>query len=786
MRLLAIALISAGAIGYEILLMRLYSIVQWHHFAFMIISIALLGYGASGTFLVFARAWLVARFFAAWRVCALLFGVSAYGGFALAQRLAFNPLEITWEPEQLLLLGATYALLLVPFFFAATCIGLAFSRFGERIAGVYAADLGGAGLGAIAAVLLMMVLPAELGLIAVLASGPLAAAAARIDRGSLLLVGVALLCVLVPQSWITPQLSEYKGLRVALLAPGARIVAERHSPIGRITVVESPRVPFRVAPGLSLTSPHVPGEQLGLFIDGEGPQPITRFTGDLSTVAYLDHTTEAAPYHARSFERVLVLNAGTGAPVLLARYHHVQHVDAVEPNPSLADLMRGAFASYAGHIYSAPVTLHDTDIRTFVASTSNDYDLINLPLSASRGGSIMSGISETYAYTNEALRRYLARLAPSGMVAITREAKNPPRDALKLIATAIDALAAYGVADPKQHLVLIHSWQTFTLLIKNGPFHERELAGLKTFMAARSFDAGYYPGMRREEANRYNVLDAPYYYDGATALLGGERRRFMANYKFDLAPATDNRPFFDNFFRWSSLPEQLSLHSAAGFPLAERGYLILLATLAQAAVIALVLIVSPLALLRSQGTSYVRWRTLAYFFALGLAFLFIEMAFIQRFTLFLGQPIYAVSIVLASFLVFAGLGAAISGWVSNVLGRGAVIAVVGGIVVLAIAFEAVIVPGMFDIFLQGAPALKAAATAMVIAPLAFLMGMPFPIGLARLAEQRPEQVPWAWGINGCASVLSPVLASLFAIHWGFDAVILLAVGLYAAAAAVRA
>jgi hypothetical protein len=598
-------------------------------------------------------------------------------------------------------------------------------------------------------------------------------------------VGVALLCVVAPQSWIVPQLSEYKGLHVALLAPGARIVAERHSPIGRITVVESPRVPFRIAPGLSLTSPHVPGEQLGLFIDGEGPQPITRFTGDLGTVAYLDYTTEAAPYHARSFRRVLVLSAGTGTPVLLARYHHAERVDAVEPNPSLADLMRGEFAKYAGHIYSAPVTLHDTDIRTFVASTSDDYDLIHLPLSASRGGSIMSGIGETYAYTSEALLYYLARLAPSGMVAITREAKNPPRDALKLIATAIDALAAYGVADPQRHLVLIHGWQTFTLLIKNGPFHEHEIAGLKTFMAARSFDAGYYPGMGREEANRHNVLDAPYYYDGAIALLGGERRRFMASYKFALEPATDNRPFFDNFFRWSSLPEQLSLHSAAGFPLAERGYLILLATLAQAAVIALVLIVSPLALLRSQGTSEARWRTLAYFFALGLAFLFIEMAFIQRFTLFFGQPIYAVSVVLASFLVFGGLGAATSSLISRVLGRHAVVAAVGGIAAVAIAYEAVVVPGMFDVFLQGAPILKAATCTILIAPLAFLMGMPFPIGLARLAGRDPAQVPWAWGINGCASVLSPVLASLLAIHWGFDTVILLAVGLYAAAAAVR-
>lgn len=149
MRLLAIALISAGAIGYEVLLMRLFSIVQWHHFAFMIISVALLGYGASGTFLVFARDWLMARYLTAWRASAMLFGLTAYAGFALAQQLHFNPLEITWAPGQLLLLGATYVLLMTPFFFAATCIGMALSRPDARIGGVYSADLIGAGIGEI-------------------------------------------------------------------------------------------------------------------------------------------------------------------------------------------------------------------------------------------------------------------------------------------------------------------------------------------------------------------------------------------------------------------------------------------------------------------------------------------------------------------------------------------------------------------------------------------------------------------------------------------------------------
>ncbi len=788
MRLLAIGLISAGAIGYEVLLMRLFSIVQWHHFAFMIISIALLGYGASGTFLVFARGWLTAHYLAAWRVSAALFGLTAYAGFALAQRLRFNPLEITWEPSQLLLLSATYALLMTPFFFAATCIGMALSRPDARIGGVYAADLVGAGLGAVGAVLLMVLMPAEAGLIAVLAFGFLAAAIASLDRRSPIWIAAAALCLLAPQRWIEPQVSQYKGLYAALLAPGASIVAERHSPIGRIIVVDSPRVPFRTAPGLSLVSPHTPGLQLGVFIDGEGPQPITRFSGDLSAVAYLDYTTEAAPYHAQRPARVLVLGAGAGSPVLLARYHRAAHIDAVEPNLFLAELMRTRFADYAGHLYDrAPVTLHAEDIRGHIANSAGGYDLIHVPLAASRGGSIMGGISETYTYTTDALTAYLGRLAPGGILALTREAKNPPRDSLKLIGAAIDALRARGVADPAAHLVLVHSWQTFTLMVKNEPFGAEEIARLRRFMASRSFDAGYYPGMRREEANQYNVLDAPYYYDGATALLSSGRARFVADYKFDLRPATDRRPFFDSFFRWRSLPEQISMHASAGYPMTERGYLVLLATLAQAGVLALALIIAPLFLLRAQAPAAERWRTLAYFLALGLAFLFVEIVFIQWFTLFLGHPIYAVSVVLAAFLIFAGLGAAASGAAARMVARRSalkpVVAIVAGIAVLAFVYVAAL-PALFSALTPLAAPAKALAATLIIAPLAFLMGMPFPLGLSRVAQTAPALVPWAWGVNGCASVLSPILASVFSIHWGFDVVIVLAVALYALAAAV--
>lgn len=787
MPLLAISLLSAGAIACEIVLMRLYSIVQWHHFAFMIISIALLGYGASGTFLAFTRTWLVQRYVLAWRVLALLFGVAACVGFALAQRLRFNPLEITWEPGQLLLLAATYLLLFAPFFFAATCIGLAFSRFAERIGGVYAADLVGAGLGALGALLLMTALPAQYWLIAVLGAGFASAAAVAFDRvtPALLAVGVAFVA-LAPRVPLEPQPPQYKGLYAALLAPGAAVVAQRDSPLGRITVVESPRVPFHAAEGLSLASPYTPPEQLGVFIDGAGPEPLVRFDGDLSDVAYLDYTTEAAPYHVRRPGRVLVLGAGAGQSVLLALYHRAGAVDAAEADPFLARLLNARFADYMGRIYQRPpVRFHVAEARAFVAVAGERYDLVQLPLSASASGSIMSGITENYAFTTEAIAAYLDRLAPGGLLAITLQEENPPRVSLKLVATSADALAGRQVAAPGRHIALVCGWRTVTLLVKNEPFTPDEIARLRAFLDERSFDAGYYPGMRREEANRYNILDAPYFYDGATALLGEARHGFMATYKFNLNPATDDRPYFDSFFKWTSLPEQVALHSGAGYPLAERGYLLLVATLLQALLIAPLLIVAPLPFLRRRAAGGGRARTLVYFVALGLAFLFIEIAFIQRFTLLLGHPLYAVAVVLATFLIFAGLGAAASNALSRAAAKRTTLAPTA-LATAAAAALALLSIAMPPAWSGASLALPLAAKVLLgvglIAPLGFVMGLPFPLGLAALSARDPALVPWAWGINGCASVLSPVLAMLLAIHFGFAALVALAAALYALAA----
>jgi SAM-dependent methyltransferase len=796
--LLAISIVSAGVLAYEVLLMRSFAIVQWHHFAYMVISIALLGFGASGSFLALAQGWLKPRFSAAFAGNAALFGLSAVASFALAQRLPFNALEVVWEPRQLGYLLLLYGLFTVPFFCGANCIGLAFVRFGDRIGRIYRYDLVGAGVGSLGIVLALFALTPS-NCLRLLAGLGIAAAALALagERGArrwvvgLMAVAAVIVPAAVPSSWTALRLSEYKGLSQALQVPDTAVIDEISSPLGLLTLVRSPTIPFRHAPGLSLHNTVEPPDQLGLFTDGDSLSVITAFDDDRDSLAYLDFTTSALPYHLRRQPRVLVLGAGGGADVLQAVYHQASRIDAVELDPAVVRLVRDVHGDFAGGIYARPeVRLHVAEARGFVAGAAENWDIIQIPLLDSFASSAagVHSLSESYVYTVEAFREYLRHLAPGGLLAITRWLKLPPRDALKLFLTALTALESDSVAEPWRRLALIRSWSTTTLLVKDGAFGDEEIAAIRAFAAARAFDLAYLPGIERADANRSNRLDVPHFFDGADALIGPQRAGFVERYKFDIRPARDDRPYFFDFFRWGALPELVALRTQGGAALIEWGYLILFATLVQAAVLSVVLILLPLAWRRrSARPSPSRWRVAGYFFGLGLAFLFIEIAFIQRFILFLSHPLYAVAVVLSGMLIFAGLGSGWAPWLAERLEQrrapvsGIEVAVLG-IAAVALAYL-VLLPPLFGWLLPLPDLAKIVVSLVLIAPLAFCMGMPFPLGLARVSARLPDLVPWAWGINGCASVLSAVLATILAIHFGFTAVVAIAVVLYVTAAA---
>jgi len=793
--LVAISLLSVAAIAYEILLTRLFAVALWHHFAYMIISVALLGYGASGTFLVFVRHRLQVRFGASFASLAVLFGVAAIGCYALAWRLPFNPLEVIWDWRQQLYLAAMYLLLALPFFAAASAVGLSLAAWSARIGAIYRADLTGAGVGAVGIVLAMFALPPE-DCLRVVAAVAFAAAAFALasegwGRAPFALAVIAVPAALAwPATWLKPMPSPYKGLSMALTVPETRVIAERSGPLGRLSVIESPSVPLRQATGLSLVTRLAPPEQLGVFTDGDGLSVLTRFTGDFKSLDYLDQQTTALPFYLLDRPATLVLGAGGGADVLQALYHRASRIDAVELNPQMVDLVDREFAEFTGRIYRRPeVALHVAEARSFVEGSRARWDLIQLVLLDSYAASAagVQALSESPIYTIEALRAYLDHLTSGGLVAITRWLGNPPRDAFKLLATATAALETDVVPGPSEinpgeRLVLLHGWNTATLLVKNGRFTRDEIAALHSFAAERQFDLAWYPGMRGDEANRYNGLAKPSLYDAAVALLGPSRSAFLADYSFNIWPATDDRPFFFRFFKWRLLPQLAALPGQGGFVFVDAGYLVVVLALLQAIAASAILILLPLAWLRRKKERRAApgpVRVAFYFLLIGFAFLFVEISLIHRFSLFLGHPLAAISVTLAGFLVSAGLGSGISTSVRARWPQAAIILAVAAIVSLG-AVYAMVLPPLFG-SLMGLPfPAKIAVAVGLLSPLGFVMGLPFPLGLGRVSDCAPGLVPWAWGINGCASVVAAVMASLLAMHVGFTTVLALALGLYTA------
>jgi hypothetical protein len=789
-----VLLISAAAIAYELLLMRVLSIVQWHHFAYMIISLALLGYGASGPFIALFRRTLEPRFEQAFATCALAFSVAMVACFVVGQRVPFNALEIIWDRTQLLNLALMYLVFFVPFFFAACCIGLALTCRSDAISRLYFCDLAGAGTGAVLIIGMLLVAFPQSALIALVALALIASmlvgnsSAARVPLSIGQFSWLVVLAVIVFTGGLTLRPSAYKGLSQALQVVDARALTDVSSPLGLLTVVDSPTVPIRLAPGLSFNTRHVPPEQLAVFTDADGMSAITQYDGHRESVAFLADVTAALPYALLEQPDVLILGAGGGSDVLLALYHGARHVDAVELNSRMTELVAETYADFAGHLYDDPrVAVHTAEARGYVAQNERHYDLVQIGLldSFAAAGAGVQALNESYLYTVEAVREYLADLKPGGMVAITRWVKMPPRDSLKLVAIAIEALKQEGEGDPGQRIAVIRSWNTVTLLIKNSELLAGEIDAIREFARSRSFDTAYFPGITSAAANRFNLLDRPWLYDGVQAMLGDGAGRFFADYKYFIEPATDDRPYFSHFFKWRSLPEVMAMRASGGAGLIEWAYLIVITTLVQAALIGGLLILLPLLLMKRTWTGGVRFG--AYFLALGLAFLFVEIAFIQKFTLFLSHPLYAVAVVLASFLVFAGAGSACSLRLARQAAarelRPVSIAV-AGIVSIAVLYL-LILPPLFSRFIGIADGLRVLLSVVLIAPLAFFMGMPFPLGLRRVAERAPDFVPWAWGINGFASVVSAVLATLLAIHFGFTIVIVLAMLIYMAAAALK-
>jgi hypothetical protein len=634
-------------------------------------------------------------------------------------------------------------------------------------------------------------------------------------------------------------ISPYKGLAHARRYPGSQLVFGRWDAIARVDVVAGAGT--RALPGLSYAYKSTPPPQLGLALDADALQPITLVApGDFDAAAFLP---EALAFELRPAGRVLVLASGGGLGVLQALAAGAQEATAVLEEPLARRAVAVTAAAHDPFAHPAVRTV-DEPSRVVLRRMQESYDVVYLPLTAPYRP-VTSGaysLAETYGLTREMFEDALGRLTPAGVLAVTRWLQTPPSESVRLMATLIEALERRGVSRPGDALVAYRGIQTITVLARPDGWSAEDLAQVRQFTESRRYDLVWAPDVRPDELNRFNRLPALADHEAARELLDSAQRfEFYRRYPYAVAPVTDDRPFFFHFFRWGQTRQTLALLGRTWQPFGGSGYFVLFALLALALVLSIGLIVAPLAVFRTvlkdadaiaragrdasaqpscgtadekltprrQDAEAVRrtQRSLApfaslreasraisrtdtaagigwpllYFGLLGVAFLFVEIPLIQRWILAFGHATYAFAVVVFAVLVGAGAGslAARASW----LPRRAVFLALVLLTVLTILVGPQIVRLALGWPLAGRVALAVAS----LTPLALLMGLPFPLGLAWAEARWPAAanlIPWAWAVNGCASVIAAVLAAILALSFGFTAVLWLGAIGYAAAGVI--
>ena len=795
---IAIFLISAAALGLELVLVRALSIGHWYHFSYLVISTALLGFGAGGTLITVGSRFLTKHCEKAMWCFALALAFAVPIVFQLSQKVPFDELQLIWDRRQILYLFAYYLLFFVPFFCAGSCIALAFTSCADKAHRLYFYNMTGSGLGAAGIVALMYGNSPEhlLWVISGLAFvGALILAFALSWRwvvGTL----VSVLICLSAFSFVGPlgleiKISEHKALVWYRELPEAKRFAVRYSPLGRLDCVRAPAI--RYFPGLSIAYQGKLPQQMLIISDADGISAVNNFE-QLSDLSCFDYATSALGYHLVGEPSVCIIGAGGGSDIAQALVLHARKVTAVEMNSQIIDLVHDEFNEFASGIYRRrDVEIVIAEGRNFLQTTGELFDVINISLldsfSASAAG--LYALNESHLYTIEAVGQAITRLRPNGLLSITRVLKTPPRDSLKMLATIVGALRSAEIGAPAEHIIMIRSWATATIVVSPQPFTNSQIASARKFARERSFDLVHLPGIKPDEVNRFHVLEeGPIYYRMAQQILSAGHESFYRNYAYNIRPATDDRPYFFDFFKWRSLPHMIRTMPREWVRFSEWGYLVLVATLLQAICASCLLILLPLWVARPIKTVRSgKLPVLIYFLLLGLAYMFLEMGFIQKMTLLIGHPVFGVAITLLGFLLFSGCGSLVSGRIlysGSRPGRHAsyfIWIAVSAIVIIGAA-EITLLSFWFDWLVSFSRTLRMLLGLVIIGPPAFFMGMPFPTALKQIHTHSRPLVPWAWGINGFASVIGAVLGTFLAISVGFTTLALIALGCYFLAATI--
>jgi spermidine synthase len=781
--IIAVALVSFASLLLELAMTRLFSVVLFYHFAFFAISVALLGLGSGGVFAHVRRQWL-----ARWGVRELgacVGSINAVCIFVALEVVLHIPVALEVNVRNFGKLTIIYLAVAVPFFLTGLLFSVLFARSSNEISFLYGADLAGGASACLAVVPLLNLIGAPNALL--FSSLAMAVAAAIWAEGrkfraiAMALATVFVILILgnlngrlVDVVYAKGMFRDPKWVEFARWNAISRIEVDRAANGARYIVIDADANTAVMNTDPAHWDQEQPIQPTPMHT-GIPPQPGFNWKKSLMSAA------PAIANVLRPRGEFAIIGPGGGVDVMRAVANGSPSVTGIEINPTIVNsVMRGRYADFSFHLYDLPqVHIHIQDGRSYIRSSHENYDVVQMTL-VDTWASTAAGafaLSENNLYTVEAFREYFAHLKPDGFIAITRWEFRKPREALRVVSQAIEALHQSGIPDPRRNFIIVsdgaldEDGRAVLVLAKKSAITDPEYAAVAQHLRANPNLVWLNPP---PAYSRQQVAPA-----GAAAfqelILSNDPYGFARGYPYNVAPVMDGAPFFFFTLKTGDVLRNIAAGTGHGMDwrinlgVAVLGMLLIISI---AAVIAFLIV--PLLLQRRQSSHPARVGPMLYFVAIGLGYILVEISLIQRFVLFLGHPTYALTVVVFLLLLSSGAG--------SIASRSTPRAALAAIVVL-IVLNVLVLPALLAAAVGLPFMVKLVISALVLLPLGFLMGMPFPTGLKLLARNGDSPVEWAWAMNAAASVLGSVSAMVIAIHFGLTITLLCAGLAYAMAIA---
>lgn len=777
-----IFVVCMATLMYELLLTRIFSVLMWYNFASMAISLALFGLGAAALLVYLRPCWFDPQ--KTWQpgVFTLIAGLSVlllFSVFLLFRadpQFGFRILSFFHQPfyqpfqqgnvrqsievGQILLLLLLYLATAFPFFFSGLVVTLLLSRNNRQIGRLYFYDLIGAGSGCLLVILVLKLFGGITGLLVIglcftVGAWFLARPGGR-TRKMIPLVALLLLTLCVGNL-----VGRFADIYFVRGRYEPNLLWRAWNSFSRVAVYPAQAEESGRAWGLSRNYSGPVPEQLGMVVDDTGYTTMYRWQGE-ETLQFFRQNVINLAYLLRPQAESLIIGPGGGKDVLTAMANGARRIVPVEVNPLIVEAVNRQFADFSGTLYRRPkVELQIAEGRSYIRRSKEHFDIIQASAVFGRMPPAAGAftLSENNLYTSESFAEYWDHLKPGGVLSIARFIFE--RETLRLVSLGLELLKQQGVDDPAAHIAVIKERGLANFLLKKRPFSDKEIASLQEIARAQDYDIVYLPGVERGDKTFRALI----------ASNGSED--FYRAFPFDIRPTDDNRPFFYYMLKPSAFLNLFSFPDRS--PFEDRAILTLRNLLLVTSGLVALVFALPLFLSRQRNAQKgLTLRRVGYFACLGLGFMMIEIGLLRRFILFLGPPIYALAVILFALLIFSGLGSRLSAVKAG--DRRFLLRILLALVLLTPVY-CYLLPGVLT-SLVGLPLLLRCFIAVgLLAPLALLLGMPLPLGMA-LLHPEGDAIPWSWGVNGAASVLGTILAVVVAMNFGFNLTILLGAGLY--------